>query len=39
MLLWNDDVNNIEDFGSKVDIEHYYKVIHKKLEGWPNEIC
>lgn len=35
MFLWNDDVNDIEDFASKVDLEHYYNVVHKKLEGWP----
>lgn len=34
MMVWNDDVNEIEDFGKKIDINFYYKLINKILERW-----
>lgn len=34
MLVWNDNVENMEDFRSKVDINYYYQLINKKLERW-----
>lgn len=34
MIVWNDDVDNIKDFDKLIDINHYYQLIKKKLEGW-----
>ena len=34
MILWNDDVNNIENFSYQLDIGFYHKLIQKKLGGW-----
>ncbi len=34
MMVWNDDVSKIEDFDKKIDMQHYYNVIKKKLERW-----
>lgn len=34
MLVWNDDVDKIENFGQIIDINYYYKIINKKLEAW-----
>ena len=34
MILWNDDVNNIENFSCQLNIEFYYNLIKKKLGGW-----
>lgn len=34
MYLWNNDCDEIEDFKSIVDLNHYYQIINKKLERW-----
>ena len=34
MFLWNDDCGQIEGFEKKLDINHYYKLIKRKLERW-----
>lgn len=34
MLVWNYEVNDLEDFKNKIDINHYYTLINKKLERW-----
>lgn len=38
MLLWNRDVNEIENFRYQIDIEFYHSLIRKKLEGWPKNV-
>lgn len=34
MLVWNYEVNDLEDFKNKIDINYYYTLINKKLERW-----
>lgn len=34
MLVWNDEVEKIQDFKKKVDINFYYTLINKVLERW-----
>ena len=34
MLLWNDDCDKLEDFHKKIDLNHYYQIINKRLEKW-----
>ena len=34
MLVWNDDVDELEGFDKIVDINWYYQLINKKLEAW-----
>ena len=34
MLVWNDEVDKLKDFGKLIDINYYYKIINKKLEAW-----
>lgn len=34
MLVWNDDVDELENFDKVVDINWYYQLINKKLEAW-----
>lgn len=34
MKLWNEDCNEIKDFHKIVDINHYYEIVHKRLERW-----
>jgi hypothetical protein len=34
MYLWNQDCNEIEDFESIIDINHYYQIVIKRLERW-----
>lgn len=37
MYLWNGDVNELADkFADIVDLNHYYNLIDKKLQGWPD---
>ncbi len=38
MILWNKDVNEIEDFTNQIDINFYNCLIRKKLEGWPKDV-
>ena len=38
MLLWNDDVNKIENFVDQIDVNFYNCLIRKKLEGWPKDV-
>lgn len=34
MFLWNQDCADLKNFGSIVDINHYYEIIQKRLERW-----
>ena len=34
MLVWNEHVDDIEDFEKIVDLNHYYQIINKKLKHW-----
>lgn len=34
MYLWNDETDKLENFEKVVDLNHYYKIIHKRLERW-----
>lgn len=34
MILWNDDVNKMPDFGKNIDIHFYAELVTKKLKGW-----
>lgn len=34
MYLWNDETDNLENFKDIVDINHYYKIVKKRLEKW-----
>lgn len=34
MYLWNDDCNEIENFEDIIDINHYYRIVRKRLERW-----
>ena len=34
MMVWNEDVDKIENFESIVDVNHYYSIIQKQLERW-----
>lgn len=34
MHVWNDDVDNLENFERIIDLNHYVTVINKKLERW-----
>lgn len=34
MFLWNDDCDELENFEKIVDINHYYQIVHKRLERW-----
>lgn len=34
MLIWNQDCDDLVDFGKKVDINFYYELINKTLERW-----
>jgi len=34
MLVWNDDVDSIQDFKKTIDINFYYDLINKVLERW-----
>lgn len=34
MLVWNDEVEKIENFKKKIDINFYYTLINKVLERW-----
>lgn len=34
MLVWNDDVDKLENFEEIVDLNFYYQMIKRKLEGW-----
>lgn len=34
MFLWNDECDEIENFESIIDLNHYYQIITKKLERW-----
>ncbi|HFI0463797.1 TPA: hypothetical protein ACGOYX_001108 [Streptococcus suis] len=34
MLVWNNDVDEIENFSKRIDINFYYKLINKTLERW-----
>lgn len=38
MFLWNDNVSKIENFKDIVDIDFYYQLIQRKLEGWRKNI-
>lgn len=38
MILWNDDVNEIQDFIRQIDVNFYNNLIIKKLEGWPKNV-
>lgn len=34
MYLWNDDCNELENFEDIIDINHYYRIVRKRLERW-----
>jgi hypothetical protein len=34
MYLWNEDCNDLENFESIIDINHYYSIVLKRLERW-----
>jgi hypothetical protein len=34
MFLWNEDCNEIDSFDKKIDINHYYSLVTKRLERW-----
>ena len=34
MYLWNDDTDKLDNFHEKVDLNHYYQLINRKLERW-----
>lgn len=34
MLVWNYEIDDLEDFKNKIDINYYYTLINKKLERW-----
>jgi hypothetical protein len=34
MYLWNQDCNEIDNFESIIDINHYYQIVIKRLERW-----
>ena len=38
MILWNDDVNEIENFTDQIDLNFYNELVNKKLEGWPKDV-
>lgn len=38
MILWNEDVNDIEDFTEQIDLDFYVDLVRKKLEGWPKDV-
>jgi hypothetical protein len=32
--LWNNDCAEIEDFRGKIDLNHYYNIVTKRIERW-----
>jgi hypothetical protein len=34
MFLWNDDCSELDNFEKKIDINHYYQIVEKRLERW-----
>lgn len=34
MLVWNDEVDKLDDFGKRIDINFYYTLINETLERW-----
>jgi hypothetical protein len=34
MLIWNQDCEKIEDFGEKLNLNHYREIINKRIERW-----
>jgi len=34
MKHWDGDCDDIEDFGEWIDINHYYKIVSKRLQSW-----
>lgn len=33
-FLWNGDCSEIEDFEGKIDLNHYYNIVTKRMERW-----
>lgn len=38
MYLWNDDLRELKNFRSIIDIEYYYHLVLEKLKGWPQNV-
>lgn len=38
MYLWNGDLADLHDFPRIVSMDHYYRLVEKKLKGWP-DVC
>ncbi len=38
MYIWNDDLHELKNFRSIIDIEYYYHLVLEKLKGWPQNV-
>lgn len=38
MYIWNDDLRELKNFRSIIDIEYYYHLVLEKLKGWPQNV-